>query len=254
MVLRHAWEISGNVAATCRCYGISRPMLHKRCNQFDELDAEGLCDRSSEAHHSPTATKAEVVERIVHLRPYQRFGPARVAMGLRRCHDVEVSTAWVRRVLHRPAAAQPALPVPRPAPEAVRGKAPGPSGADRCEVHRLDRRGHDQAATASSPPSTNAPRSACYASTPKPTSAPQSSSPVRNRAESVPHRAGPDRQRRPVPGTASVGTCWTAVSAASTSNPQTPGSTTGFKPESTDSVGVCGLPRPRKRPPDLRRL
>ena len=26
------------------------------------------------------------------------------------------------------------------------------------------------------------------------------------------------------------------------------------KPESTGVVGVCGLPRPRKRPPDLRRL
>ena len=37
----------------------------------------------------------------------------------------------------------------------------------------------------------------------------------------------------------------TAAASQSTMDP---------KPESTDSVGVCGLPRPRKRPPDLRRL
>ena len=100
-VLRHAEEVSGNVAATCRYYGISRPTFYKWRNRFDELGAEGLRDRSSRPHHSPTATKGEVVERIVHLRQNYHFGPARIAMYLKRYHDVEISPSGVWRVLHR---------------------------------------------------------------------------------------------------------------------------------------------------------
>ena len=100
-VLRHAEEVSGNVAATCRYYGISRPTFYKWRNRFDELGAEGLRDRSSRPHHSPTATKGEVVERIVHLRQNYHFGPARIAMYLKRYHDVEISSSGVWRVLHR---------------------------------------------------------------------------------------------------------------------------------------------------------
>ena len=121
-VLRHAEEVSGNVAVTCRYHGVSRPTFYKWRNRFDELGAEGLRDRSSRPHHSSTATKGEVVERIVHLRQNCHFGPARIAMYLKRYHDVEISSSGVWRILHRgarPAAGQPALPAPHPAPEAV---------------------------------------------------------------------------------------------------------------------------------------
>lgn len=100
-VLRHAEEVSGNVAATCRYYGISRTVFYKWRNRFDELGPEGLRDRSSRPHNSPTATKGEVVERIVHLRQNYHFGPARIAMYLKRYHDVEISSSGVWRVLHR---------------------------------------------------------------------------------------------------------------------------------------------------------
>ena len=100
-VLRHAEEVSDNVAATCRYYGISRPTFYKWQNRFDELGAEGLRDRGSRPHHSPTATKGEVVERVVHLRQSYHFGPARIAMYLKRRHDVEISSSGVWRVGHR---------------------------------------------------------------------------------------------------------------------------------------------------------
>ena len=51
-VLRHAEEVSGNVAATCRYYGISRPVFYKWHNRFDELGAEGLRDRAISAEAS----------------------------------------------------------------------------------------------------------------------------------------------------------------------------------------------------------
>ena len=46
-VLRHAEEVSGNVAATCRYYGISRPTFYKWLRQYEEFGEEGLRDRSS---------------------------------------------------------------------------------------------------------------------------------------------------------------------------------------------------------------
>lgn len=59
-------------------------MFYRWKNRFDELGPEGLRDRSSRPHNSPTATKGEVVERIVHLRQNYHFGPARIAMYLER--------------------------------------------------------------------------------------------------------------------------------------------------------------------------
>lgn len=94
-VFRHAEEVSGNVAATCRCCGISRTLFYEWRNRLEELGPEGLRDRSSRPHRSPAAAKGEVVERIVHLRRNYHFGPACIAMYLKRCHDVEISPSGV---------------------------------------------------------------------------------------------------------------------------------------------------------------
>ena len=55
-VLRHAEEVSGNVAATCRYYGISRQVFHKRQRRYDELGEAGSRDGSSRSLNSPNAT------------------------------------------------------------------------------------------------------------------------------------------------------------------------------------------------------
>ena len=49
-ILHHAEEVTGNVSATCRYYGISRQCFYKWRNRFDELGEEGLRDRSSRPH------------------------------------------------------------------------------------------------------------------------------------------------------------------------------------------------------------
>ena len=43
-VLRHAEEVAGNVAATCRYYGISRQCFYKWRRRYDELGEDGLRD------------------------------------------------------------------------------------------------------------------------------------------------------------------------------------------------------------------
>jgi transposase-like protein len=54
-VLRHAEEVTGNVAATCRYYGISRQTFYKWLRRYEELGEAGLRDGSKRPLHSPNA-------------------------------------------------------------------------------------------------------------------------------------------------------------------------------------------------------
>ena len=100
-VLRHAEEVTGSVSATCRYYGISRQVFYKWRRRFEEEGEAGLRDRSSVPLHSPNATKAEVVGKIIYLRQHYHFGPQKISMYLKRYHDVEIGHSGVYRVLKR---------------------------------------------------------------------------------------------------------------------------------------------------------
>ena len=74
-VLRHYQEVTGNVAKTCRYYGISRPTFCTWLHRYEEHGEDALRDGSSRRHHIPHATKAEVVAKIVYLRHARRSSP-----------------------------------------------------------------------------------------------------------------------------------------------------------------------------------
>jgi transposase len=96
-VLRHVEE----VAATCRYYGISRQCYYGWLRRFEADGLDGLKDRSQRPHHSPRATQADIVEKIIWLRQRYHFGPAKIAMYLGRYHDVTISVSGVWRILKR---------------------------------------------------------------------------------------------------------------------------------------------------------
>lgn len=100
-VLRHASEVAGNVSHTCRYYGISRNTFYKWLRRYEEQGEQGLRDRSSCPRRSPRATSAEVVGKIMYLRQSYHFGPQKIAMYLKRYHEVTISPSGVWRVLHR---------------------------------------------------------------------------------------------------------------------------------------------------------
>ncbi|MEU1106617.1 IS481 family transposase [Streptomyces tibetensis] len=100
-VLRHAEEVSGNIAVTCRYYGISRQCFYTWRRRYEAEGLDGLKDRSSAPHHTPHATTADVVEKILWLRRQYHFGPAKIAMYLQRYHDVAISTSGVWRILKK---------------------------------------------------------------------------------------------------------------------------------------------------------
>ena len=79
-MLRHAEEVTGNVAATCRYYGISRQSFYKWQRRYEELGEAGLRDGSSAPLCSPNQTSTEVVGKIIYLRSNYHFGPQKIAM------------------------------------------------------------------------------------------------------------------------------------------------------------------------------
>ena len=75
-VLRHVVEASRNVAATCRCYGISRPTFYKWLRQDEEFGEEGLRDRY--------LRRRVVFVVVIHSPQWQRYRvrtPTRVTPG-----------------------------------------------------------------------------------------------------------------------------------------------------------------------------
>jgi len=100
-VLRHAEEVSGCVSTTCRYYGITRQTFYKWRRRYEAEGVDGLRERSRRPHSSPSATKGEVVGKIIYLRSNYHFGPMKIAMYLKRYHDIDISVSGVWRVLKR---------------------------------------------------------------------------------------------------------------------------------------------------------
>jgi transposase len=100
-MIRYCQEVSGNVAKTCRYCGVSRPTFYKWLRRYEEHGVRGLRDGSSRPHSSPNTTRTEVVGKIIYLRQHYHFGPHKIAMYLKRYHDIQISPSGVWRILKR---------------------------------------------------------------------------------------------------------------------------------------------------------
>ena len=100
-ILQHAEEVTGNVAMTCRYYGVARQSFYTWKRRYEELGLEGLKDRSRRPKVSPNATHVDVVGKILYLRQNYHFGPGKIAMYLKRYHNVSISSSGVWRILKR---------------------------------------------------------------------------------------------------------------------------------------------------------
>ena len=100
-VIRHAQEVTHNVSKTCRYYGISRQAYYKWLRRYEAEGLAGLRDGSSRPLSSPRATTVEVVGKIIYLRQTYHFGPHKIAMYLRRYHEIALSPSGIWRILCR---------------------------------------------------------------------------------------------------------------------------------------------------------
>ena len=83
------------VAHVARAMGISRQCAHRWVRRFDEEGPAGLEDRSSRPHHSPRATDARRVAKVLKARHEQRCGPSQLA------RLTKVPERTVSRILRR---------------------------------------------------------------------------------------------------------------------------------------------------------
>jgi len=97
-VLEHAKE-SGNVAKTCRRFGISRQCFYNWQRAFDRRGEAGLVNRGPCPENHSLRTPRPIEEKIVHLRLTYHFGPTRIAWYLGRYHGFSISTHGVYNVL-----------------------------------------------------------------------------------------------------------------------------------------------------------
>jgi hypothetical protein len=81
-IIRHAQEVTGSVAKTCRYYGISRQAYYRWYRRFEAEGAAVLRDRSRRPLKSTGATRTGVIGKILYLRQYQHFGPQKISMYL----------------------------------------------------------------------------------------------------------------------------------------------------------------------------
>jgi transposase InsO family protein len=100
-ILRHASEVTQNVARTCRHFGISRKTFYKWSRRHEKDGAAGLCDRSRVPHRSPRATPPDVVSKILYLRQNYHFGPRKISDYLKRFHSVSVAGSSVHCILQK---------------------------------------------------------------------------------------------------------------------------------------------------------
>lgn len=100
-ILKHAEEITHNVAKTCRYYGIARNKYYFWKKRYEENGIDGLKDKSKAPKYMPHATKQEIVDQILYLRKNYYFGPFKMRMYLRRYHGVEITKTTIYRVLKK---------------------------------------------------------------------------------------------------------------------------------------------------------
>lgn len=100
-IIRHALEVTKNIAKTCRYYGISRACFYRWYERYQKEGEVGLRDKSRRPFHSPRATQPEIIAKIVYLRETYHFGPWKIQMYLKRYHDIIISKSGVWRILKR---------------------------------------------------------------------------------------------------------------------------------------------------------
>lgn len=99
--LLHTARDAGNVAWTCRHFGISRKTFYKWRQRYNQHGDLGLADRARAPHHSPRATPRDVVGKILYLRQHYHFGPGKIADYLKRFHSLSIACASVHRILRK---------------------------------------------------------------------------------------------------------------------------------------------------------
>jgi len=99
-ILEHANQ-SGNVAKTCRYFGIPRSIFYVWRSAFMKGGERALLPKKPVPIHQPNRTPDEVAAKILYLRQKYHLGPERIMWYMARYHDIKISDATIYRILKR---------------------------------------------------------------------------------------------------------------------------------------------------------
>ena len=99
-ILRHAEE-TGQVARTCRYFGISRSSFYRWRQAYADHGESGLINAPPIPKRHANRTPPEREEKVLHLRRKYHLDPMRIVWYLERYHDIKISNATVSRILRR---------------------------------------------------------------------------------------------------------------------------------------------------------
>src|SRR5450631_4646861 len=99
-VLRHA-EQTGNIAKTCRYFGIGRASFYRWKTEYQQRGEAGLVNAKPIPKNPANQTPPEIVEKILYLRAKYHLGPIRIVWYLARYHSITSSEAGDSRILKR---------------------------------------------------------------------------------------------------------------------------------------------------------
>lgn len=99
-VFEHAAK-SGNVAFTCRHFGISRDTFYQWKRAYVARGEIGLINSKPCPENPKLRTAPSIEEKILYLRRNYHFGQVRISWYLARYHDIKISSGGVYSVLKR---------------------------------------------------------------------------------------------------------------------------------------------------------
>ena len=99
-VLNYALEI-GNVAKTCRYFGISRETFYQWKRAYARDGEKGLINSKPCPENPKLRTPPEIEEKIIYLRRKYHLGQLRISWYLKRYHGIKISSGGVYNVLKR---------------------------------------------------------------------------------------------------------------------------------------------------------
>lgn len=108
--IRHAREVSGNVSATCRYYGINQPLLQVAAPPRGRGLGRVSGPFQRPAPHAHRQHTGGGGVEVLRLRRQSHFGPEKIAMHLQRYRAARGSA--VRRAPYKPRRTREAPPVP----------------------------------------------------------------------------------------------------------------------------------------------
>jgi transposase len=99
--LIETFQDTGSIRETAARWHTSRLVVRKWLRRFREQGEEGLQDRSRRPHRSPCQTPPEVEQLVLQAREATNYGRERLALYLKRLHDISISPYTIRNILRR---------------------------------------------------------------------------------------------------------------------------------------------------------